>query len=580
MLDIKELRRQLNLIRARHPGLMGHEDEDVFPVWVLMTLASASEQQIVPSLCGGSYDGEMDAIFVDRHAVWIVQGKLRGAPGRDMKPAKAVRDFACIVDRLFEEPTHPDHQSFLKYLERNKKGALEKFRDASTAVRKRGLPVRLIFASTGRFNPSVESDVEKTVSRVSKQASISLLDGREIAQLLKNYIRDVAPAVPSLQLRVVAGDYRPDAMGDSSLRAWTVATTASEVAALLHKGGEQIFSRNIRYGLGDKVHVNRAIRRTLEKEPDRFWFLNNGLTITCESARMEGDQIVMKGAQIINGQQTTRTIAEVLKNGLQRRNAESARVAVRVISFEKVTPQEADRLVTQVVEATNFQNAISKADLRSNDIKQIELARDLQARGYLLIRKRGRQDSPNGLNFLKHRIKREELFSAVAGTLQDSIALREGQTPLFDSDRGIYGQIISMSLDRLIAAWRFWKLVNHVAYGDPFRQGAKFLVHFHAFKALSDGVGRFDRLVKRLENNDKDAEQLLYDIIRAYFDGAGRSFKANKRLDGGKALLPKPYHQRPKSSEKFRTFWRSPKCAKFRKVVSAATRELSAMLSD
>lgn len=577
MLDVKELRRQFDLIRKRQAALIGNSDEDIFPVWILLALASATEQEVATAICGGPYDGEMDAIFVDEKAVWIVQGKLRGVPGKTTESAKAVRDFAALAKYLYEDPKTPSNPEFWRHLERNTRGAAEKFRKASKAVRLRDLPVRLIFASTGRFNPNVESDVENIVKRVATQASISLLDFREIAQHLTNYIRDVAPAVPSLRLKVVSGELRSATMGDSTLQAWTLATTAEQVASLQRQGGEQIFARNIRHGLGDKVHVNRAIRRTLEKEPQRFWFLNNGLTITCESARMEGDDISMKGAQIINGQQTTRTITEVMRGHSASHPARDARVAVRVISFERVAQLVADRLVAQVVEATNFQNAISKADLRSNDIRQIELARELQARGYLFIRKRGKQESPNGLNFLKYRITREELFTAVAGTLEESIALREGRTPLFDSDLSYYDRIINMNTDSLLAAWFCWKRVNSCAYGDSFKQAAKYLVHYHAFQALRTGVGQFDRMVKRLEQNDEEVGYCLDDIIEAYFAGAAQSYKVNKRR-AGKALLPKPYHQSEKSSGYFETIWRSGKCSRFRAQVREAAHDLKEML--
>jgi len=578
MLDVKELRRQFDLIRKRQPALIGNSDEDVFPVWILLTLASATEQQVATAICGGPYDGGIDAILVDEHAVWIVQGKLRREPGKATEPAATVRDFADLVEYLFEDPKARSKPEFWDHIDRNTRGVADKFRTASKAVRLRGLPVRLIFASTGRFTPAVESDVEDMVARASKQATISLLDFREIAQLLQNYIRDVAPAVPSLQLKVVSGELHSAAMGDGSLKAWTIATTAKNVAALHRQGGEQVFARNIRHGLGDKVHVNRAIGKTLEKEPQRFWFLNNGLTITCESVGINGDEMSMTGAQIINGQQTTRTISEVMRRLSSSHPAYDARVAVRVISFEQVSSQvEADRLVAQVVEATNFQNAISKADLRSNDVRQIELARELQARGYLFIRKRGKQESPSGLNFLKYRVKREELFTAVAGSLEDSLALRKGRAPLFDNDLPYYDRIMRQSTDTLIAAWFFWKRVNSCAYGDSFKQAAKYLVHFHAFQTLRTEIGQFDRIVRKLEQDDKEAGCCLDAIIEAYFSGAAQSYRVNKGRSV-KALLPKPFHQTEKSSGYFETVWRSSKCTKYRVQVREAVRNLDRIL--
>lgn len=577
MLQLKELKKQLDLIRERHPALASDSDEDLLPIWVLLAVATSNEPSVLSALCGGPYDGGMDAIFVDRNAVWIVQGKLRREVGKAAESAKDVRAFAAVVEHLYEGPKDSSEPKFWTDLDKNQRGARQQFEQASSVARKNDLPVHLIFATTGRFPRNLETELARNVSRINKRATLDLLDARQLEQLLTNYVRDVAPAVPSLKLRVDHGEYKPDSMGDAGLKAWTVATSALEVANLQQQGGEQVFARNIRHGLGDKVHVNRAIRKTLETEPHRFWFLNNGLTITCDSARMEADSIVMRGAQIINGQQTTRTITACLKEPALRRSAGDAQVAVRVISFESVRDQgDADTLVAQIVEASNFQNAISKADLRSNDIRQIDLMRALNARGYLYIRKRGKQDTPSGLQFLKRKIKREELFTAAAGTLEESVALREGRTPLFDPERPYYDQVLALSLDQLLAAWFFWKDVNSVARGSAERQGAKYLVHFYAYRELKRGVGRrFDRLVKHLERRDDPAvDAALRRLIDAYFRGAIQSYRKNKAAFG-MGLLPKQFHQRQEAGPLFEKAWRGSVCSKYRRKAEEALAALA-----
>jgi hypothetical protein len=77
-------------------------------------------------------------------------------------------------------------------------------------------------------------------------------------------------------------------------------------------------------------------------------------------------------AQIINGQQTTRTLACDTDS--------SATILVKAI----VVPC----LIGEIVSATNWQNAISQSDLKSNDPEQVRLERDFHKLGYPYMRKR------------------------------------------------------------------------------------------------------------------------------------------------------------------------------------------------
>src|SRR5574337_1259216 len=126
--------------------------------------------------------------------------------------------------------------------------------------------------------------------------------------------------------------------------------------------------------------------RTIAKEPHNFWYYNNGITIVCNDAKRESkegqDILKVEGAQVINGQQTTRT--------LQSNDSSKTNVLVKIIKIPR--PQDDDsnynRLVNTIVRATNWQNAISPSDLVSNDYIQVYLERELRKRGYQYIRKK------------------------------------------------------------------------------------------------------------------------------------------------------------------------------------------------
>jgi hypothetical protein len=562
VVDRADLKTQFELLRQRQrASIAGETDEDLFPIWTLLAMATQDERAAAEAICGGSWDRGIDAVFVDQrtHTVWIIQGKFRREPGRHFEKADDVRAFARLGTRLVEGPDQSAEPEFWRDLARNGRAAAAKFHHASEQVRKHDYGARLVFSTLWKFNERTASDARKIVRRAGARFTLDLLGWSEIRKLLGYYIRDIAPAVPDLTLPILEGDLRPARMGSSSLRAWTIAATGTDVAALLKEGGEQIFARNIRLGLGDKVHVNRAITDTLRHDPSTFWFLNNGLTITCDHADPHGQALVMSGAQVINGQQTTRTLYQVSRNARLRQNLRRVAVAVRVVELGEGDADESDQLVSRIVEATNFQNSVSKADLRSNDIVQINLQRALGARGYRYVRKRGTHDPSASLplSFLKFRVTREELATAVAGAKFESAPLREGQAPLFDPERAYYRSLFfNQSLDFMLACFWLWKRINSLASRNSDRQAAKYLVHYEAFRSLPVLHTRAGNFIRACEYKDQSVTGPLDMALKALFAVAISAYRENRHIDN-RLVAIKPYHQRTDVSafDNFIRYW-------------------------
>jgi hypothetical protein len=161
-----------------------------------------------------------------------------------------------------------------------------------------------------------------------------------------------------------------------------------DLANLYAEAGDRLFARNIRVFLGDTA-INDGMRRTLSREADYFWYFNNGVTLICDSARKtaERGQAVLRvtNPQVINGQQTTRVLSDVATS-----NAKEAAVIVRVISVPRGGggQDRFEQLVSNIVAATNWQNAILASDLRANDARQVYIQRELSKLRYQYLRKR------------------------------------------------------------------------------------------------------------------------------------------------------------------------------------------------
>jgi hypothetical protein len=254
--------------------------------------------------------------------------------------------------------------------------------------------------------------------------------------------------------------------------------------------------------------VNLDITATAREEPERFWLYNNGVTFICDGATfdMSAHRRVanIDGGQVVNGQQTTRTLHALWKTPRGRVQVERARVPVRVIEIGHVDAAERDSLISGIVRATNWQTAVSMADLRSNDRRQIELYRDLFARGYVYKRKRAATGEEPPIERPRNYVatfSKEDLARAVAGVDAPGRALIAGITPLFDE---YYEGIFRHTTDYYLACYWLWRIVRDRVGGDPVRKSAKYIVHYEVWK---------------------DARRFLEPNLRAFADGCAHSLE-------------------------------------------------------
>jgi hypothetical protein len=77
--------------------------------------------------------------------------------------------------------------------------------------------------------------------------------------------------------------------------------------------GPRLLERNVRSFLQARGKVNRGIRDTISREPERFLAYNNGITLTGEGVHLTGEGAAIAisridGLQIVNGGQTTASL--------------------------------------------------------------------------------------------------------------------------------------------------------------------------------------------------------------------------------------------------------------------------------
>ena len=131
--------------------------------------------------------------------------------------------------------------------------------------------------------------------------------------------------------------------------------------------GSRLLETNVRSFLQARGKVNRGIRDTIAREPERFLAYNNGITLTAETVGLcddNGSSAVTRldGLQIVNGGQTT---ASLLAANRGRADLSQVHVAAKLIEIAE--GEIHDELVRNVSRYANSQNRISEADFSSND---------------------------------------------------------------------------------------------------------------------------------------------------------------------------------------------------------------------
>lgn len=136
---------------------------------------------------------------------------------------------------------------------------------------------------------------------------------------------------------------------------------------------------------------NDNIIKSLDEEPQRFFYYNNGITIIAKDIKSTESKIGGKwnfsisDFQVVNGGQTLRSIHKF--NGKDESNMvnklSKAHILVR---FLKISD---DTLRNKIGEYTNSQNAISISDLRSLRSEQIQLEQFLETHDIQYLRKKG-----------------------------------------------------------------------------------------------------------------------------------------------------------------------------------------------
>jgi len=545
-----DLKKEVLEIKDRYPSL---SDDNAFVTWFLRAFITEDEKQAYDSLTGKSGDKSSDAIYFDHdnRIVFIIQGKYHLKSNYNEKRS----DIIALADlgRCILTIRSDGFDAILNKANPIVKKSLEETR---TLIHKRDYQLVLRYVTTGKISETNKNEGESRLEEF-EQGRFETYCYIDLIKLMQDYIEGAAPPVPTVALTVQGTEVFQRHDKSHGITSWIFTMNGNDIGNLFKDVGIRLFSRNIRGYLGN-TEINRVMKKTIEDEPEFFWYFNNGITIVCDEAKQikKGNSNIIKAtnAQIINGQQTTRTLSNAGKN--------SAEVLIKLIEIPRQIEVKNDKynyLVSEIVSATNWQNSISQSDLKSNDIEQVRIEKEFKKLNYYYIRKRmTKSEAVNyGANKFNFKISKDELSQALTACSMDPYLVRLGKNRLFEED--IYCKIFNgRKASEYINTYWLYRKVLYYSKGNNITVSAKWHVLHLIWNLLSQDLKKNafkDHFRKMIEREKKYQHELdpLFKLIQTVFKLSISFYNTNKKNDE-KIQEARDFFKHAKLHDKFQSF--------------------------
>lgn len=222
-----------------------------------------------------------------------------------------------------------------------------------------------------------------------------------------------------------------------------------DLAMLSNKYSNTTMGRNILFGQNLRESLVKSktydgMAATIDKEPEKFWFFNNGITVVAEDYDTDSDnpdkveKFILKNFSIINGAQTTSALGKYLRTAKLNNDIEAIEKLKKVFVLTRILKVKDPDFRSNIAIYNNTQNPITTRDMASNREEQVQL-HDWLISGnapniYVEIRRGAK--TPDTVRLQKHQstsnIELAQL--AYAGFLKKPFLAKDRKASLFDTD--------------------------------------------------------------------------------------------------------------------------------------------------
>lgn len=291
----------------------------------------------------------------------------------------------------------------------------------------------------GKIHGSITENSDETV--------LNLVDLQIIKQSKKNKVQEETFVVEGLNGVMQFGDEKAKQNAIvCSLNCYDLACLNTKYYSTV-TGRNILFGHNLREALGEKTKDTKSyksgIMETIEKEPENFWYYNNGITIVAEEVipekKEENFEIKICQFSIVNGAQTTSTLGKILRDA--ERDGEDDIIAAlkKAYVVARVLKVESEKTQHSISRYNNTQNPINSRDMVANNTEQEILHNKFLDENYPQIYMEIRRGSTLPQTFNKiytHRITTNEALAQMvyAGFFMKPFTAKDKKASIFNND--------------------------------------------------------------------------------------------------------------------------------------------------
>ncbi|MET8708189.1 AIPR family protein [Streptomyces californicus] len=366
--------------QAAESPLLADKIFEIFACEQAITAGDLSLEEIQAGVIGGGGDGAIDGVYVflnerllaeedeppspadvprgSRLLLWLVQAK------REKSFTETAIDLASSSTRRLLD-LEENEEDLLELYGADLVNKIARFRQTLTAIVTRNPQVEVRFSYVSRGETAeVNSKVEKKARDLERDFAAKFTGGIGKVEFIgASELWQRSNQVKSYTLEM---PYTESITHGTSHIA--LVTLKDYLGFICNDDGtlrRHIFDWNVRDYEGG-VEVNREIKESLlDRSAPQFWWLNNGVTITCSRAWTVGGKVFsLDDVQIVNGLQTSHTVHEALRDQDPEHPSFNGLIQVRILNTNNVAERD------KVIRATNRQTKVPDASLHATDDNQ------------------------------------------------------------------------------------------------------------------------------------------------------------------------------------------------------------------
>lgn len=367
---LKYLNNQVRLFKKNY----GLNEGKSFGLWFAVDGLGLQEDEAYEAVSfDGGNDKDIDFFYIDQESERVLIAQLKFDSGGRYKGKKnELLGLVHTTDWLRDPPA----------LERDgRKDLAEAAKDYIDAIGK-GYSVEYLYVYCGPSHKDVEDTARNFNVNESGNVPSRACRIVHLSNLIAEHTEriDQATRIPKATLKCSGTNCFKETGKFGEALVTTLSGT--QLYDLYQKHGDRLFDRNVRLYLGArKGGVNAGMRDTISSDSDRpnFWAYNNGVTFVCDHFELEHDQLALTNYSIVNGCQTTVTIAN---------SSAEATKDIRILARFIAAPEPR---IDSIIRFTNSQNPIRLWDISAQDKLQKRLKKDLASltQPFLYILRKG-----------------------------------------------------------------------------------------------------------------------------------------------------------------------------------------------